>query len=153
MTTISIRRALSDEAGTLTQIAIAAKAHWNYPDLWMQIWTPQLTFTSEYLEKNESWVAVDGNQLTGFYTLLDNYGIAWIDNLWVLPAYMGKGVGRQLFNHAIEQARQRGFKTLQLEADPNALGFYEKMGMRKVGERQSEVDGQPRILPIMEMTL
>jgi hypothetical protein len=42
---------------------------------------------------------------------------------------------------------------LQLEADPNAIGFYEKMGMWKIGERQSEVDGQLRILPIMEMAL
>ena len=41
----------------------------------------------------------------------------------------------------------------QLEADPNALGFYEKMGMRKIGERQSEVDGQPRSLPVMEISL
>jgi hypothetical protein len=53
----------------------------------------------------------------------------------------------------LELARQRGYKTLQLEADPNAFGFYEKMGMYKIGEWQSEADGQPRILPIMEMTL
>jgi len=27
------------------------------------------------------------------------------------------------------------------------------MGMKKVGERQSEVDGSPRALPIMEIAL
>ena len=73
--------------------------------------------------------------------------------MWVLPEYIGKGIGRQLFLHALELARHRRYKIMQLEADPNAQGFYEKMGMRKIGERQSEVDGQPRILPIMEMTL
>ena len=30
---------------------------------------------------------------------------------------------------------------------------YENMGMYKIGERQSEVEGQPRILPVMEMKL
>ena len=150
---ILIRSAVPEDAHALTQIALSAKKHWGYPERWMEIWTPQLTFTPEYFEENESWVAIDGDQQIGFYTLQDKNGIAWIENLWVLPAYIGKGVGRQLFLHALELARQREYKTLQLEADPNAAGFYEKMAMYKIGERHSEVDGQPRILPIMEMTL
>ena len=150
---ISIRHIELEEAETLSQIALAAKAYWGYPERWMEIWIPQLTFTSEYFEGNESWVAVDGDQQIGFYTLQDKSGNAWLENLWVLPEYIGQGVGKQLFLHAAELARQRGYKTLQLEADPNALGFYEKMGMYPIGERRSEVDGQPRILPIMEMTL
>ena len=32
-------------------------------------------------------------------------------------------------------------------------GFYEKMGMIKIGERHSEVEGQIRILPIMKIRL
>jgi len=150
---ILIRPAVPEDVHALTQIALSAKRHWGYPERWMEIWTPQLTFTSEYFEENESWVAIDGDQQLGFYTLQDKNGIAWIENLWVLPPYIGKGVGRQLFLHALELARQREYTTLQLEADPNATGFYEKMGMHKIGERHSEVDGQPRILPIMEMTL
>jgi len=142
-----------EDANALTQISISAKRYWNYPERWMEVWTPQLTFAPEYFEKNDSWVAVDGKNQIGFYTLQDQNGNAWIENLWVLPAYIGKGLGRQLFIHAVERARQRGYKILQLEADPNAMGFYEKMGMHKIGERQSEVDGQPRSLPIMEMTL
>ena len=150
---VLIRPAIPEDAYALTQIALAAKRHWGYPERWMEIWTPQLTFTPEYFEEHESWVAIDGDQQIGFYTLQDKNGIAWIENLWVLPAYIGKGVGRQLFLHALELARQREYKTLQLEADPNAAGFYEKMDMHKIGERHSEVDSQPRILPIMEMTL
>ena len=85
--------------------------------------------------------------------MLEANEIASIENLWVLPAYMGQGIGKQLFLHAVALAQERGYKTLQLEADPNAVGFYEKMGMHKVGERQTEVEGQPRNLPIMEMSL
>ena len=88
-----------------------------------------------------------------FYTLQEKDGCAWIENLWVLPDLIGKGIGKKLFLHALELARQRGYKTLRLEADPNAVGFYEKMGMLKVDEHHSEVDGQPRILPIMEIRL
>jgi ribosomal protein S18 acetylase RimI-like enzyme len=150
---ISIRRAIPEEADTLSQITFSAKGHWGYSERWMEIWKPQLTFSPEYFEQNESWVAVDNEKPIGFYTLQEKNGNAWIDNLWVMPEFIGKGIGKKLFLHAVESSRQRGHKALQLEADPNAFGFYEKMGMQKIGERQSEVDGQPRILPIMEMRL
>ncbi len=40
-----------------------------------------------------------------------------------------------------------------IESDPNAVGFYEKMGALKVDERHTELDGHPRHLPVMEMKL
>jgi ribosomal protein S18 acetylase RimI-like enzyme len=119
----------------------------------MEIWRPQLTFSPEYFERNESWVAVNDAKPIAFYTLQENNGNAWLENLWVLPEYIGRGVGRLLFLHAIGSARQRGYRALQLEADPNAVSFYEKMGMHRIGERRSEVDSQPRVLPLMEMKL
>ena len=148
-----IRRVIPDEADVLTQIAISAKRYWNYPERWMEIWIPELTFSSEYFEANESWVAEMNGSPIGFYTLQDKSGNAWLGNLWVLPEYIGKGIGKQLFLHAVELARQRGYKTLQLEADPNAHGFYEKMGMVKIAEHQSEVDDQLRSIPVMEIAL
>jgi ribosomal protein S18 acetylase RimI-like enzyme len=95
---------------------------------------------------------MDGTPIA-FYTWQDRNGIAWIENLWVSAEYIGMGVGKQLFLHALTCSRESGYKLLQLEADPNALGFYEKMGMNKIGEHKSEVDGQPRMLPIMEIVL
>jgi ribosomal protein S18 acetylase RimI-like enzyme len=150
---IQIHRAKLEQAEALTQIALAAKRHWAYPERWMELWTPQLTFSPEYLEENESWVAEIDMTPIAFYTLLEKDGSAWLENLWVLPEWIGRGIGKRLFDHAVEVARQRGYKLLQLEADPNAVGFYEKMGMYKIGERRSEVDGQSRILPLMETRL
>ncbi len=148
-----IHRAIPEQAGELTRIALAAKAHWGYPQHWLDIWTPQLTFSPQYFEENEGWVAEMGEGPIGFYTLQEENGHACLENLWVLPEFIGKGIGKALFLHAAELARQRGYKLLQLETDPNAAGFYEKMGMHKVNEHRYELDGQPRILPIMEMRL
>lgn len=149
----SIQRVSSDQSGELSVIAYAAKAHWGYPQRWMDLWKPQLTFNPDYFETYESWVALDGSRPIGFYTLEQRNGQAWLENLWVLPEYMGQGIGKLLFLHAVDLSRQRGYERLQLEADPNAMGFYEKMGMYKIGERQYEIDGQPRVLPTMEMEL
>lgn len=151
--TMKIRLALSEDADVLSQIALSAKVYWGYPKRWMEIWTPQLTFDVKYFEENESWVAVDDGEPIAFYTLQARDGIAWLENLWVLPEHIGRGIGKQLFVHAVSRSRELGHEVLQLEADPNAIKFYEKMGMKQVGERHSEVDGQPRILPIMEMIL
>lgn len=146
-----IRYAVPDDAEGLSQIAIKAKAYWGYPQRWMEIWRPQLTFSPEYFEENESWAAEVNNQPIAFHTLQDKDKNAWIENLRVLPEFIGQGVGRQLFLHAMFRSRELGYGILQLEADPNAVGFYEKMGMRKIGERHSEADGKPRLLPIMEI--
>jgi GNAT superfamily N-acetyltransferase len=150
---LQFRHVHPDEADILSQIAYSAKAHWGYPERWLEIWKPQLTFIPEYFQTGESWVAVLEEIPIAFYTLHERDGIAWLENLSVLPEDMGKGVGRQLFIHAINRSRASGHKILQLEADPNALGFYEKMGMRKIGGRITEVDGRPRVLPIMEICL
>ena len=150
---LQIRRAFPKEADILSQIAFNAKAHWGYPERWLEIWKPQLTFSPEYFEENESWVAETNGTPIAFYTLREKDGNAWLEDLWVSPAFIGKGLGKTLFVHAAEICRQRGFRALQLEADPNAAGFYEKMGMYKIGERHSQVEGQSRVLPIMEMKL
>ena len=150
---MKIRRALPEEADHLSDIALSAKRHWGYPERWMEIWRPQLTFSPDYFYENESWVAEVDDQPIAFYTLRDKAGNAWIEDLWVLPEYMGQGVGKRLFLHALSRSHELGYRILQLEADPNAVGFYEKMGMHKIGERHSEVEGQPRILPNMELDL
>jgi GNAT superfamily N-acetyltransferase len=150
---ISIRRALPEDAVPLSQIALAAKRHWGYPERWIEVWKPQLTFGPEYFSQNESWLAELNSVPIAFYTLLERDGIAWLENLWVSPDRIGQGIGKELFLHSLELSRQKGYKGLQLEADPNAQGFYEKMGMKKSGERVSAIEGQPRILPIMEIQL
>jgi GNAT superfamily N-acetyltransferase len=150
---IHIHPVKPSDAFALIQIALSAKRHWGYPERWMELWKPELTFDSAYFEVNESWAAELDGQPVAFYTLIDKKGVAWLENLFVTPEFIGQGIGKRLFLHATELARLRGYKKLQLEADPNAAGFYEKMGMYQVSERKYELDGQPRILPCMEMKL
>ena len=150
---ISIRRVKPEEADRLSQIAIAAKRHWNYPEHWMLLWIPQLTFGSAYFKEHESWAAELNGEVIAFYTIQERESNAWLDNIWVLPKYIGQGVGKDLFLHVVARSRELGYRTLKLDAEPNAVGFYEKMGMRKVGEYQYQLDGQPRILPLMELSL
>lgn len=150
---ILIRRTLPEEAEALSEIAFSAKAYWGYPIHWMGMWKPQLTFSADYLRENESWTAEMDGGLIAFYTLQEKDGNPWIENLWVLPRYIGEGIGKQLFAHAISRSRELGYSKLQLEADPNAAGFYEKLGMVKIGEHHYPMESHDRILPVMEIML
>ena len=149
----AIQRAIPRQAGELTALTIAAKRHWNYPDKWIQIWLPLMTITPEYIRENETWVAVQSDRCMAYYSLKRDSEFLWLDNLWVLPEFIGQGIGRELFQHALERGRFLGATTLRIEAEPNAERFYEKLGARKIGEHNTEVDGQPRVLPVMEIDL
>jgi GNAT superfamily N-acetyltransferase len=148
-----IEKARPEHASVLTDIAISAKRHWNYSERWIELWHPLLTISPEYISQNETWMAVVDLKPAGFYSLHKDGESLWLDNLWVLPNFMGQGIGKQLFQHALAKGHTLGTFILKIEADPNAQSFYEKMGARKVGEHHSQVDGQPRILPIMEINL
>lgn len=149
---MQIQKARPNQAATLTRIALAAKRHWGYPERLIEIWTPLLTFMPTDLTQADFFVAKVDDEIVGFYSLTAAGLRAVLENLWVLPA-MGQGIGRGLFEHALVRARELGCSTLEIEADPNAVGFYEKMGARTVGQRVGEVDGQLRRLPIMEISL
>ena len=150
---ISILQATPDQAGILTIITVASKRHWNYPEKWIQIWLPLLSITPEYILENETWIAFEGEKCIGYYSLKHDAESLWLDNLWVLPKFMRQGIGKGLFHHALERSRVLGATILKIEADPNAQSFYEKMGAWKVGERHTEVEGHPRVLPVMEIKL
>lgn len=148
-----IVRARPLHAKALTDITIKAKRHWGYPETWIQLWLPLLTVTPDYISVNETWVASADNQPIGYYSLKYDGEALWLDNLWVLPEYMGRGIGKLLFGHALERSRVQNAPLLKIEADPNAVGFYERMGARKAGERHATVESQVRVLPILEIKL
>lgn len=150
---ISIQPALPEQAEILTTITLAAKRHWNYPESWIQLWLPSLTITSAYILKHETWAAIIDKECAGYYSLKYENESLWLDNLWVLPEFMGQGIGKQLFQHALERSRAQGVYNIKIESDPNAQTFYEKMGARKTGEYQIQIEGQPRALPVMEINL
>jgi GNAT superfamily N-acetyltransferase len=89
---------------------------------------------------------IDGH--TGAWASLIARGeVVWLDDMWVEPECMSQGVGSQLFRHCVERAKQLGGKTMEWEAEPNAVGFYEKVGGRYL--RDGEPSEWGRVLPVM----
>jgi GNAT superfamily N-acetyltransferase len=150
---MNIRRAQASDAAELTKIAHEAKRYWNYPERWIELWREDLTLTPELIAGNEVYVAEDGGEALGCYCLIAGSPHWALEHFWVRPAAMGKGVGRRLFEHARAVALDAGASVLEIDSDPNAVEFYLRMGAVKVGEVRSEIDGQPRIRPLLHLRL
>jgi N-acetylglutamate synthase-like GNAT family acetyltransferase len=150
---MEIRLATPDEADKLTSIANAAKRHWNYPEKWIEQWRAALTIAPDFIADNEVYVAVVDGELAGCCALVVSDSLAELEHMWIDPQRMGSGVGRALFEHTTQRAKQRGLTELELSADPHAEGFYERMGARRIGEIQADMEGQARVLPRMKVEL
>ena len=148
-TAMTIRRALPEEASTLTRIALDAKRYWGYPEHWIKHWESDLTISSEFIRDNHVYVADEDGETRGFYALCVRGDKAELEHMWVTPACIGTGIGKELFLDAMERAAALKVRDVELTADPNAAGFYEKMGAVRIGETESVIDGQIRKLPRM----
>jgi N-acetylglutamate synthase-like GNAT family acetyltransferase len=146
-----IRRASTDDSETLTQIALDAKRYWGYPEHWITLWVTDLTISSEFIADNHVYVADHEGEIRGFYALCLAADKGELEHLWVRPSYIGTGLGKELFLDAMERAANMNVREVQLSADPNAAGFYARMGAQEIGETHSEIDGQLRKLPRMKI--
>jgi GNAT superfamily N-acetyltransferase len=150
---MQIVRAKPQEADALTEIAHAAKRHWGYPERWIQSWRDILTMRPEFIAANVTYSAIEDGRAVGFYLLTTESDGLHLDHLWIAPHAMGRGIGRALFEHALEQTKSLGHRTLKIEADPNAEGFYARMGARRVGVTVTNIEGQRRELPLLRYDL
>jgi GNAT superfamily N-acetyltransferase len=146
-----IRPATANEASVLTHIAIDAKRYWGYPEHWIKHWESDLTISSDFILDNHVYVAEDNGQIQGFYALIVTGNKAELDHMWVTPACIGTGVGKELFLDAMERAAALKVNAVEILADPNAAGFYRRMGATDVGETDASFDGVTRKLPRLKI--
>jgi GNAT superfamily N-acetyltransferase len=146
-----IRAALAGECAALTALAHSAKRHWSYPEADIRAWRDELTVTPASLRDDVVEVALEADAIVGFYALAGAGGTLELEHFWVTPGHMRRGIGRRMFEHALHAARLRGGTVLRIASDPNAEGFYRRMGARRVGEVPSTPAG--RVLPLLEIDL
>lgn len=145
-----IRPARTAEAGELAALAVRSKAHWPYPPAFVAQFARDLGFTADVVGANDVWVLERDRATVGFSTVLHRGALCVLDDLWVDAAMIGRGYGRLLFEHAAARARAGGARDLEWEAEPYAVGFYERMGGAITGWVDSPL-GRP--LPVMRLAL
>jgi GNAT superfamily N-acetyltransferase len=148
---MQIRKARADEADALTALAFASKAHWGYAPETLKLWVGQLGVTAADISGKQVCVGEIGGEAAGFCALARS-GDAWeLDQMWVAPAFMRRGVGKALIAHALDAAYRDGAAIVAVDADPNAEAFYLACGAVRCGEVPAPIPGDPlRVRPQLE---
>ncbi|NHF61206.1 GNAT family N-acetyltransferase [Flavobacteriaceae bacterium TP-CH-4] len=146
-----IEKAKSSDSAKLTELTFRSKAHWGYSKKQLEEWRDELTVTPTYIRHNQVFKLTGHQQVIGFYAFRpENKTDVKLDFLFMEPRFIGKGYGKHLMDDCTKRIRSLGYKTITLDADPNAATFYGKVGFRVIGQLQSSI--KERFLPIMKMT-
>ena len=153
MTGWRIRPAVSLDTAQMTDVIFASKASNGYDAAFMEACRDELRVTPESLDDGYHWVAADRDTILGTISLsVETADTGTINALFVAPDLQGAGVGRALWQVAIAKAQTLSLATLRLDADPEAVAFYQAMGGTVVGQVPSgSIAG--RMLPLMEFRL
>jgi GNAT superfamily N-acetyltransferase len=150
--TPQIRPAEPGEGQQLSALALRSKALWGYPAEFLEASRAELTVSEAQITAGQVFVAAQGAAVVGFSTLIPSKDCLWVDLLFVEPAAARRGVGRALWEHAVEQARRLGLHTLRVQSDPNAEAFYRRMGAEIAWYDESAIQAGRR-LPVLEYRL
>lgn len=98
---------------------------------------PSPRLVDEYLNKGECFVAELNGQIIGVYVLLPTRpDTVELKNIAVMENQQGKGVGKQLVIHAIQTARKKMYKKIEIGTGNSSIGqlaLYQKCGFRITG--------------------
>ncbi len=147
-----IRHAHPAEAALLSDLALRSKAHWGYDDAFIAACRDDLTLSADEIATSAVYVLEAGGRVVGFHQLRGEQDEAELVNLFIDPAAIGAGHGSRLWRHAALLATAQDYRSLTVQSDPHAEGFYRAMGMVRVGETPSTVI-PGRVLPQLGMVL
>ena len=81
------------------------------------------------------------------------FGRLFIDKLYVLNAYRGRGLGREAMEYALRYGREHGCSTVYLHVNTlngQAIGFYRRFGLREISSTRVTHAGTEYGLTVME---
>jgi ribosomal protein S18 acetylase RimI-like enzyme len=107
---------------------------------------PMAADYAQAVRSGQAWVAVRDDQVTGFVILIAHPGYLLLENVAVLPAAQGRGIGGRLLGLAEQHARSLGLGEIRLytnEAMTENLAYYRRHGYTET--HRAEQDGFRRV--------
>lgn len=149
---MEIVKAAIDDSEVLTKITKLSKAYWGFSEDILKEWEHLMTITPDYIEKNKVFKLIQNNQIIGYYSFFFiDEKIIKMDNLFILPEFIGKGFGKILMNDFLEKTSQLEINKITLDSEPKVENFYKNFGFVTVGQLESSLKN--RFLPIMELRI
>ena len=105
-----------------------------------------LVLSDRGVRERRTRVAVgEQNVQVGFATYLVSDDVAELEDLFVDPQWMRRGIGRALVMDISARLSELRFETLEVTANPHAMPFYENLGFVEIGTVDTQLHPAPRM--------
>ena len=106
-----------------------------------------LVWSGEAIAGGRVRVAVEDGTVLGFATTVPIDGGLDLEDLFVEPDRMRRGVGRRLVEDLLDAARAEGVEHVWVTANPHAMAFYTAVGFVPDGTASTRVRTRPATPP------
>jgi ribosomal protein S18 acetylase RimI-like enzyme len=108
-----------------------------------------LVLGPEGLAEGRTWVAEVNGAVAGFATWAEHDGLTELEDLFVDPDQMRRGLATALVRRIAEVLRARGVERMEVTANPHALAFYRSAGFTDYGVGSTEFGTAPRMVLLL----
>ena len=139
MTGTAIRLARDDEAEAVRRLVLDAYGHYV-----ARIGKPPGPMLDDYAQRiaqRQVSVIEEDGRLLGILVLEEESDAILLDNIAILPAAQGRGLGRALIAHAEAETRRRGHGLLRLYTHvlmTENIRLYGRLGFRETGRGEEK---------------
>ena len=149
---MTVRRAGEDDAAALLALSLAAirmSAAEHYEERQLDAWAARRTLEGHrrMVADTAVFVAGVGHEVAGFASIalqpVGSLAAGEVDQLFVHPAFGGRGVARALLVAVASAARDEGLTELVTHASWRAAPVFERLGYDRVEVETVQLDGVP----------
>jgi ribosomal protein S18 acetylase RimI-like enzyme len=108
-----------------------------------------LVLGPEGLAEGRTHVAEQDGSVVGFATWAETAGTIELEDLFVDPGYMRRGIATALVSRIAEVLRARGAERLEVTANPHAMGFYRAARFIDCGIAETNFGAAPRLVLVL----
>lgn len=126
------RRAVEHDVDAIRDLVDAAYV--GYTELIGRTPLPMLTDFAVTIATDDVWVLDTAGSIVGVIVLMARQDHLWLDNVAIVPAAQGRGLGRRLLGHAEDEARRLGLSEIRLltnERYVDNIAMYTRHGYRE----------------------
>lgn len=116
------------DADLLAGLEVRSESYWGYSTDFMEKFKRIYLITEEFIADHPTFMLKDNETIVGFYGIMQSDSEVSLEYLFIEPAFIGKGYGRILWNHALEECRKLGITEFTIITSPDARGFYFRLG-------------------------
>lgn len=144
---MNFRKVYNNEIEELNLLIKESKGFWGYSEEFCQDFMAKWGLNLDYFNKAELAVLIDNAETIGIIGMSNDEKYPMLDYFFLKPKYIGKGLGRKMWEEVLKISNKNNWFTFRFYSDPHSEDIYKHFGAKKIGELESFPG---RLVPIME---